>query len=155
MRLKRNYEQKKALVNKWFTDKELKEFSDLSNKPVLAKVHGYSSNSLSPVINSCLPEIADEKENMMEAITEFVSMTFDSESLMILLDMFHSKLVEELTENGSVIDIELSAKQVNGILGCAYATFELVKTLTEIITSYERVKFFERRIELAKAGVSE
>lgn len=154
MRFKRNYEQKKDLVNKWFTSTELNEFQELSNKPVVAKVHGYSSNSLIPVINSCLPEIADEKENIMEAITECLY-AIDNISLLSLLDMFQAKLVDTLTEDGKVTDIELSEKQIHGLLDNAYTTFEIVKTLTEIMESHERVKFFERRIELAKAGVSE
>lgn len=155
MRFKRDFEQKKALVNKWFTADELKEYSNLSQKPILAKVHNHSSSSLAAVIGSCLPEIADEKENIMEAITEFVSTTFDSESMLTLLDMFQDNLFDSLTEDGAVNDIELSEKQVREILNRTFAIVELIKTLTEIITSYDRVKFFERRIELAKAGVSE
>lgn len=155
MRLKRDSEQKKALVSKWFTTNELKEYADLSNKPVLAKVHDYSSGSLSPIINSCLPEIADEKENIVEAITECVSTILDNESLLTFLDMFYEKLFNDLTDEGKIDDIELSKKQVNEILGNAYITFEVIKTLTEVMSCYGRVKFFERRIGLAKAGVSE
>lgn len=154
MRFKRDFEQKKALVNKRFTAAELKEYADLSKKPVLAKVHGYSSCSLSPAIDLSLLEIADEKENIIEAIDQCVS-NIDNESLLFLLDMFQAKLTNDLAEGGSVNDIELSAGQVNEILGCAYTTFEIVKTLSEIMSCRERVKFFERRIELAKAGVSE
>lgn len=154
MRFKRDFEQKKALVNKWFTATELKEYADLSKKTVLAKVHDYSSCSLSPAIDLSLPEIADEKENIIEAIDQCVS-NIDNESLLSLLDMFQAKLTNDLAEGGSVNDIELTAGQVNEILGCAYTTFEIVKTLSEIMSSRERVKFFERRIELAKAGVSE
>lgn len=150
----RNYEQKKALVGKWFTCEEIKEYLEVSNKPVLAKVDEYSSSNLTTVINSCLPEIADEKEKIMETITECLN-AIDSDSLLSLLDTFQSKLYSDLTENGSVEDINLSETQIHDLCNSAYTTFEVVKALTKIIDSKERIDFFERRLKLAKAGVSE
>lgn len=154
MRNMRNYEQKKALVSKWFTCEEIKEYLEVSNKPVLAKVDDYSSSNLGTVINSCLPEIADEKEKILETITECLN-AIDSNSLLSLLDMFQSKLYSDLTENGRVEDIDLSEVQIHELLDSAYTTFEIVKALTKIIDSQDRIDFFERRLKLAKAGVSE
>lgn len=154
MRFKRDYEQKKTLVNKWFTNGEINKFQELSNKTVLAKVHDYSSSNLYTTINACLPEIADEKECMMEAITEAMPY-IDNESLMLLLDSLYEKLYSDLTNDGHVDDINLQVDKVHEILSTTYTTFRIVKLLTEITSSNDRIEFFERRIEMAKAGVSE
>lgn len=154
MRFKRNYEQKKALVNKWFTNEELKELQELSNKQVLAKVYSHSSDNLLTPVITCLQEIADEKENIMEAIMDSMP-SIDNECLMILLDNMTKGLYADLTEDGPIEDIELCKERVREILDSVSTTVDVVKLLTTITSCIDRVKFFERRIGLAKAGVSE
>lgn len=154
MRFKRNYEQKKALVNKWFTDNDLKEFQGLSNKPVLAKVYGHSANNLFDSVKMCLLEIADEKENIMEVIMESMSY-IDNEGVMSLLDDMVQKLHDDLTDGGHPDDIELCSEQVRELLDSVNTTVAVVKLLTTVTACMERVEFFERRIRLAKAGISE
>lgn len=154
MRFKRGYEKKIALVNKWFTNEEIKEYQELAKKPTLVRVHDYSSSNLFTVVSSCLPEIADEKECMMEAITEAMPY-IDNEALMILLDNLYENLNSNLTNDGHIEEINLCPEKVNEILSATYTTFRIVKLLTEIISSNDRIKFFESRIEMAKAGVAE
>lgn len=156
MKHSRDYEQKKALVSKWFTVQELEELQVLNGKPVLIRVDNYSSDNLYTSIAYALLGIADEKENMMESLNELLETLSCNNTISILLDSLSESVSSVLCEEGSVPEeITLTRAQLYTVLDRSYTIPVLVKALLGFQSSADRIAFFERKIKAAKIGITD
>lgn len=153
----RTYEQKKALVEKWFTKEQLAEFEKIKGQKVLVKSRNTNSSSLEPSITRSLPEIANEKENMMEQVGEYLRSHTINSFIFQLLDIVDDQIMNSLCDDGDRIpdNISLTRPEIQKIVDNNYDLIGLIKLLISLNYSSEKIEFFERRIDLAKAGVSD
>lgn len=154
MSVTRDYEQKKALVQKWFNQEELKSIEELRNKPVSAKTEGSPFSDLYSYVTFALPEIADEKECIMETVGAMLDELDGNEIIYPLLTGLSSAVETAVCAGDTIPDnVELSETQIRDLLNVTYNISALIKKILDLNRSAARIKLFERKIKLAQNGI--
>lgn len=154
MNVSRDYEQKKVLVQKWFTQEELKGIEELRNKPVSTKIKDSPFSDLYSYVTFALPEIADEKECIMETVEAMLDELDGNEIIYPLLVCLSSAVETAVCEGDTIPDnVELSSTQIRDLLNVTYNIPVLIKKILDLNKSAKRIKFFERKIRLAQNGI--
>lgn len=154
MNVSRNYEEKKALVQKWFSKEELESIEGLRDKPISTKTADAHSSDLYSSVVYALPEIADEKERIMETVEAMLDELDGTEVICPLLTCLTSAIEMAVCEGDIVPDnVELNNTQIRDLLSVSYNIPALIKKILDLNRSAERIKFFERKIRLAQNGV--
>lgn len=149
----RSREEKKELVNKWLSEKELREASEMLNKKELVKVDSTCLDLYSQALDS-MGDIASFNEDIFEE-TKKLSDLFSGEIEELLIRSiyyeFEAKFKPPYGESSEME--EISREVIVDFANNTYAKIETSFLLREIFKKVSLIGEAQKRIQLAKKGV--
>lgn len=145
-------EDKKKLLQKWFSDEELERLAGMAGEKELVKVNHVYANLYSQM-SYAMGGIARFKNNAFEALEKLNDASGDFVVKSLIKSIYTDMVTTlEIFEDDSD-DFNFTRKELQEVARDTYAKIEAAELLGEAIQNLDAVREAKREIDLAKKGV--